>query len=151
VSDRGQALKKLSETTYNAVSIPDLAHMIHGVSSVMKFAFSRIERSLDAQIEKLKKLKLTPKRKKELIILKTKKEKVNQDHQIYCSSIQQFSLLLHPYNISDISRNTSVLVESELKLNINNIIEIRDKWQISDPGKFTGENPKADSIVRKAN
>ena len=142
VSDRAQSLKKLSEKTYNAVSIPDLAHMIRGVSSVMKFAFSRIERSLDAQIAKLKKLKLTAKRKKELTILKTRKEKLKQDHQIYRSSTLQFSLLLHPYNISDLSKNISASVESDLNANINNIIEIRDKWKISDPRKSLEKTQK---------
>jgi len=142
VSDRAQALKKLSETTYNAVSIPDLAHMVRGVSSVMKFAFSRLESSFDAQITKLEKLRSTQKRKKELSILKAKKEKLKQDHVVYKSCIQQFSLLLHPYHISDVSRNTAALVETELKTNMNNIIEIRNKWQISDPRKSLEKTQK---------
>ena len=134
LSDKAKALLKLADKTFQVIRIPDLFHMMNDLSSVMKFSFNRIQKSIESEIKKLAgKARQTRNIKEKLADLKDKLASVLLDQRTYQKHLRNLSLTLHPFTILSSGKQNSKAAASAMQSSLSTIKKIKDKHDIPDP------------------
>jgi len=134
LSDKAKALLKLAEKTFQVSRIPDLFHMMNDLSSVMKFSFNRIQKSIEGEAKKLAgKAKQTKEIKGKLANLKDKLSSLLFDQRTYQKHLRKLSLTLHPFTILSSEKQNSKSAESEMQSSLSTIKKIKNMHDIPDP------------------
>lgn len=135
VSDKAKALLKLSQT-FEADRMPDLFHMMHDISIVMRYPFHRMKTSTEKKIKSVKKaidkgVNEVNNRIK-LIELKERIRLIVASNIKYNRNLRKLSIDLHPFSILSSSKQSGKSSEEKMLSSLSDIKQTRDKFEVSD-------------------
>ncbi len=145
VSDRAQALISLALKNVGCKSIPDLFHIRYDLTKRFSLAIEnkangiykkwdtlRIALSLLKESQKSTSLEISS-TMKDLQQVELELDQIKSTKFIFKESLQQFSLLVHPYQLEDSSFQSVKKIESKLKENLKELQETLTRSHIADP------------------
>lgn len=95
VSDGAKALIKLALSGLNCPSVPDLFHLLYGLSKSMGTAIARAQAALNTQLVNHS----SSMTDEQLVILQARQQQLTLDCQDYHQSLHSLSQAIHPFHI----------------------------------------------------
>jgi len=143
VSDKAKALTKLALDGLHCPHIPDLFHASHELVKCFGGRFAaaiakglRTLSTASQTLERLHAKAAAPEtirlQEQQVTALKNEQQRLQQGQQRYLDALHDFSKAVHPFSVTEMTRQTSAEVTTRLQKILNTLRDLTREYAISD-------------------